>query len=240
MVEIRYGDYNEAADLAGQSVAEARQQFKGELGIPEKATARVNGKKINGKLEGETCLNDDDRLTFARTRGKGVFLVGALLLTMAITGGVFATTATSDTATLGITVAADLATVTKDTGPTWKVFRNYKGTIPNGRLFTIAPDAGFTGDMLASIYITNGDDLARVYKSLVMRIKIFDANGANVTDTEYLTLTGSEITLAFAPTTSPYSVNCTGGYYSNFKWVSVPSIAQASPIIFAEVSQASP
>ena len=80
MVEIRYGDYNEAADLAGQSVAEARQQFKGELGIPEKATARINGRKVKGTLEGETCLNDDDRLTFARTRGKGVFLVGALLL----------------------------------------------------------------------------------------------------------------------------------------------------------------
>lgn len=39
MVEIRYGDYSEQADLAGKSVAEACEQYKLELGIPDKATA---------------------------------------------------------------------------------------------------------------------------------------------------------------------------------------------------------
>ena len=89
MVEIRYGEYNESADLAGQSVAEARKLFKGELGIPEKATARINGKKVNSQLEGETCLTDDDRLSFSQGRGRGIFLLGSLLLTLVVTGGVF-------------------------------------------------------------------------------------------------------------------------------------------------------
>lgn len=37
MVEIRYGEQYEAADLAGTSVAEAREWYKSEFDVPERA-----------------------------------------------------------------------------------------------------------------------------------------------------------------------------------------------------------
>lgn len=243
MVEIKYGDQHEVTDLAGQTVSEAREHFKSEFGIPDKARAKLNGSRVKTGAELDTVLNDDDKLTFAVSRTKVPFLVGALLLALACTGGIFAATATSDTVTLGITVDSDLATVSGDTGPTWNVFGRYKGTISNGRLFTIQPDADFTGDMLASVYITNGDDLARVYNGLIMKVQIFNEDSSNATQPAYLTLDNGAVSLAFEQTVTPnetYSVNITGGYFSNFRWVSTPSVAQASPIIFAEVTQASP
>ena len=87
MVEIRYGEQFEISDLAGQTVSEARDHFKSEFGIPDKAKARLNGSKVKAELD--TVLNDDDRLTFAVSRGKGAYLVGALLLALACTGGVY-------------------------------------------------------------------------------------------------------------------------------------------------------
>ena len=44
MVEIRYSNSNEVADLAGQTVREARKQFKSEFSIPDKAKAKLNGR----------------------------------------------------------------------------------------------------------------------------------------------------------------------------------------------------
>ena len=85
MVEIRYGEQFEISDLAGHTVSEARDHFKSEFGIPDKAKARLNGSKVKAELD--TVLNDDDRLTFAVSRGKGAYLIGALLLALAVTGG---------------------------------------------------------------------------------------------------------------------------------------------------------
>ena len=241
MIEIRYTNQYEVADLSGRSVSETRKLFKNELGIPDKASARLNGKRVKGSLEAETLLTDCDTLSFAQPRGKGIFLVGALLLTMVITGSVFAATATSDTVTLVITQDSDLATVTQQGGPTWTVFPCFKGTIDNAALFEVDPDSDFTGDLLASIYITNGDDLVEVYKALVMEIQVFDKNGDNVTGIEYLTLGGSEVSLAFTQTSAlaPYTVNVTDGYFSTFRWAGTPTLTSEDPIIFCEVSQAS-
>ena len=48
----------------------------------------------------DTVLNDDDKLTFAKSRSTGVYLIGALLLALAITGGVFAAGFINATTTL--------------------------------------------------------------------------------------------------------------------------------------------
>jgi len=85
MVEIRYGDQYEITDLAGQTVGEAREQFKAEFGIPDKAQAKLNGSKVKTNTEIDTVLYDDDKLTFAVSRGKTPFLIGALLLALAVT-----------------------------------------------------------------------------------------------------------------------------------------------------------
>src|SRR4030066_219678 len=86
MVEIRYGDQYEVSDLAGQTVCEARELFKTDLGIPNKAQARLNGSKVKPSAELDTVINDDDKLTFAVSRSRTPLLIGALLLALAVTG----------------------------------------------------------------------------------------------------------------------------------------------------------
>src|SRR4030042_5109834 len=103
MVEIRYGDQYDVSDLAGQTVSEAREQFKSEYGIPEKAHAKLNGSKVKSGAEIDTVLNGDDRLTFAVSRGKGAYLIGALLLALVVTGSVFAFGFINATTTLNAT-----------------------------------------------------------------------------------------------------------------------------------------
>ena len=90
MIEIRYGDQYEVTDLAGCTVREARDRFQKELGIPTKAYVKLNGSKLKGKSEATTVINDDDRLSFGVSRIRGAYYVAALLLALAITGGVFA------------------------------------------------------------------------------------------------------------------------------------------------------
>lgn len=173
---------------------------------------------------------------------KTPLLIGALLLALAITGGVFAATADSATVTIGVSAQSDIATVTALTPTGWTVHPRFKGTIPASTLFTIAPSS-FTGDLVATFYITNGDELVRVYNALVMKVQIFDDNSANATEPAYLTLENSALSLAFDNTTptGTYTVNVTSGYFSNFRWVpGFTPAGQEDPIIFCEVTQASP
>ena len=86
MIEIRYGEHYEMADAAGKSVAQAREQYKQEFGIPDKAQASLNSKGIKQKHEPKTALGDNDSLTFAQKSMKGLFFVGAILLALAVTG----------------------------------------------------------------------------------------------------------------------------------------------------------
>ena len=73
MVEIRYGEHYEMANIAGKSVAQAREQYKQEFDIPGKARASLNGKGIRQKHELVTALGDNDSLTFAQKSRKGLF-----------------------------------------------------------------------------------------------------------------------------------------------------------------------
>ena len=64
MVEIRYGEHYEVADLAGQLVAEARERYKEEFGIPDKAQAKLNGKRVRRAFERRMRLFNGDKLSF--------------------------------------------------------------------------------------------------------------------------------------------------------------------------------
>jgi len=247
LVEFKYGGYHETVDLAGKTVAEVRQEYTPELGIPDKARTKLNGKIIKMKLESETTLNDDDKLVFVEKSRRGLVLAGAALITLAVTGSVFAATATSDEMTISVGAYSELAGVTEQSVPSphWSVFPRYKGSIAAAILWEIAPDSNFNGDILASIYITNGDDLVYVYKALVLKIEIWDSDGggnpnAVVAGPEYLTLSGPEVSLAFAQSTGPYHVRIMSGYYSTFRWVSTPVAGEEDLKLFIDVTQASP
>ncbi|MFC1908543.1 hypothetical protein ACFLXD_01540 [Chloroflexota bacterium] len=182
MVEIKYKGNYEVVDLAGKSVAEARHQFKGEFGIPEKAAAKLNGRKIKEGLESDTCLSDDDRLSFSKASNKGLIMVGALLLALAVTGSVFAYGFVTATTTItASTITSDFASVTaNNSGLTWAPFGRFKGTIGAGNLFDVGTYVdgvnGYTGDFGITVSIANGDQLAKVYRVLALKLAVMDVS----------------------------------------------------------------
>jgi len=240
MVEIRYGERYEMADLAGKSVAQAREQYKQEFGIPDKAQASLNSKGIGKKHESMTALGDDDSLTFAEKSRKGLFFIGAILLALAITGGIFAYGATTATVTLGLTAKTDFAEVEAASPPTWNVWGSYKGRVTAGDLFTITPEADWTGDMSVTLTIANAQDLVEAYKMLVLEIEVWDdvANTiATGSTTEYLTLGKGDIEIDFeqgAPA-GTYTVKIISGYYITHKggWTD----GKEDPLIMCQVLQ---
>ncbi len=241
MVEIIYREQSEVAELAGKSVAEVREQYKTEFSIPDGAQARLNGKQLKRKLEADMRLCNDDELSFANKSRRGMFLIGATLLALAITGGVFAYGATTATVTLGLTDKPDYAAVVAGAGPTWNVFGSYKGKVTAGSLFTITPDAAWTGDMSTVITIANAQNLVEAYRVLVLEIEVWDdgtAAKAAGSTTEYLTLGTGEISIDFDQTTGPtYTVKIISGYYITHKggW----SSGQEDPLIMCQVLQRS-
>ena len=240
MVEIRYGEHYEMADLAGKSVAQAREQYKQEFDIPDKAKANLNSKGIRQKHEPVTALGDNDSLTFARKSRKGLFFIGALLLAVAITGGIFAYGAT--TATIGLTLAdyGDFVAVALPAGqPTWNVFGSYRGRVATGNLFEITPEANWTGDMGVVLTLANAEELVEAYRILVLEIEITDTGGAGsqVGTTEYLTMGKGEVEFEFSQTTGSYMVELTGGFYITHRggWTT----GQEDPNILCQVLQRS-
>jgi len=245
MVEIRYGERYEMADLAGRSIADAREQYKQEFGIPDKAQARLNSKGIRQKHEPVTALGDNDSLTFAEKSRKGLFFIGAILLALAITGGIFAYGATADIVDLDLTAQADFAAVLENTvdPPTWDVWGSYKGSVDTGDLFTVTPDAtgGWTGDMSIVLTLTNAHELVAAYRILVLEVEIWDSAGTpvKVDGPEYLTMGTGEISFEIDQTgfTAPYDVRLTGGFYISHRggWTT----NYEDPSIFCQVLQRS-
>ena len=252
MVEIRYGDQYDVSDLAGQTVSEAREQFKSEYGIPEKAHAKLNGSKVKSGAEIDTVLNDDDRLTFAVSRGKGAYLVGALLLALAVTGGIFASGWINATTTLSATIVesnfADVSVNSSYTSITWGGWGFYKGTIPGGSLFNVAPGINYTGDLVVTVTIGNGDKLASIYKVLALQLEVVDQTTLTAQDISagagalwtMLTLDNGQASMFIDSISDNMTVRVKNGFYiphahPNAGWGVAP--ADRAPQLFCEVAQ---
>lgn len=239
MVEIRYGEHYEMADLAGKSVAEAREQYKQEFGIPDKAQARLNSKGIGKKHEPRTALSHNDSLTFAQKSRKGLFFIGTILLALAITGSIFAYGATTATVDLLLGGQPDFAGVTADVGPpTWDVFGSYKGRVTAGDLFNISTAAGWTGDMSVILTFTNAHDMVEAYKILVLKIEVHDSLDNVLGGPEYLTLGKGDVEINFSyDADQPLDVEIVDGFYITHKqgW----GVAKEDPSIYCQVLQRS-
>jgi len=190
MVEIRYGDQYEIADLAGQTITEARERFQAGFGIPDKARAHLNGSKVRGGAEFDTVLNDDDRLSFTVAKSKGAYLVGALLLALALTGGVFAFGFINATTSLSGSIVesnfADVYVSPEASTLTWSGYGFYKGAIDAGTdgtgLFDIAPYTSYTGDLVVSVSIANADQLAKRYRVFALKLDLINATDGTTID----------------------------------------------------------
>ncbi len=248
MVEIRYGDQFETTDLAGRTVSEAREHFKSELGIPDKATAKLNGGKVKSSAELDTVLNDDDKLTFAVSRGKGAYLVGALLLALAVTGGVFAYGWINATTTItASTTAANFADVyaANATVTGWAAYGNTKGNIPASDLFYVCPGA-YPGDLIISVGIGNAADLSEEYRVISLQLEVVDsANTSNNIDisgghgAEWVLLNLNNGTVDMFPDegTANMTVRIKDGFYIAHAKGHGAIAGSASPELFCEVAQ---
>ncbi len=249
MVEIRYRTHCEVIDLAGQTLAEAREQLKEEFGIPDNATAKLNGKKVKRIYEAQTCLNDDDSVSFTDAGGRGTFLIAASLIALALCGGWFAYGYTTSSVSLSVNVAGgDFVDVTvNNSSPlSWTLMASYYGSTGNGTLFDInTASSNYMGDLITTIYHTNGHELIDVYRYFNLNIAVFDSAGnvldinndgsANVTtDTVLLTLKNGSVDLFITQTTADiYTVKVLNGYFlSNPSWTS----GHESPRLYCEVA----
>jgi len=247
MVEIRYGEQYEVTDLAGQTISEAREHFSHEFGIPEKANARLNGSKVKSSAELDTVLNDDDKLTFAVSRGKGAYLVGALLLALAVTGGVFAYGWVNATATLsGSTSDYNFADVSANNSiAAWTAHGNYKGDIAAGNLFNVEPAPGYTGDLVVSVGLGNAGDLAKRYRVLSLQLEMvysdntspLDISAGNGAVWTMLNLKNGTVDLFPEVATANMTVRVKDGFYiTHAKGIGAWG-GSAAPELFCEVAQ---
>jgi hypothetical protein len=260
MVEIKYGDQFEVSDLAGQTVCEARGQFKSDFGIPDKAAARLNGSKVKSSAELDTVLNDDDKLTFAVARSRTPFLVGALLLALAVTGGVFAfgfiNASTTLTATLANSNFADVSvngTLGGQYGVgnvTWSGFGYFKGNIEGPQsVFNVQPAPGYTGDLVTTVTIGNAADLARRYRVLALQLEMVYTNNGSIEINEdslgnnnwtVLTLDNGSVSM-FTRYSDTAGANMTvrikKGFYITHVYPEAGWKGSAIPELFCEVAQ---
>jgi len=250
MVEIKYGDQYEVTDLAGQTVSEAREHFKSEFSIPDKAKAKLNGSKVKSSTELDTVLNDDDKLTFAVSRGRGAYLIGALLLALACTGGVFAfgwvnATTTIDATTTATNFADVEAYNTNLTG--WDAPGNVKGIVTaNTRLFKVSAATEYTGDLIISVGIGNAGVLTNEYRVLSLQLQLIDgAASDNVIDISgghgakwvLLNLNNGTVDMFPEYTSANMTVRVKSGFYITHAKGLGAGAGSGSPALFCEVAQ---
>lgn len=173
---------------------------------------------------------------------KKLLIIGLVAILM-VTGGMFAATYTTATATIGVTaVESDFATVTANltaTAPT--VFGKFSGTWSSGTLFDVIPDPSYNGDLVLRVYLVNTGELSRYYEHLNMTVEFQDSTD-NISDeqgvAQVLNLQNSEVLFTWAngTNTSPYKIELTGGGYRLHPWKSL-SGGSVQPQLWMEISQ---
>jgi len=173
---------------------------------------------------------------------KKLLIIG-LVAVMLVTGGMFAATYTTATATIGVTaVESDFATVTANlTAGAPTVFGKYTGTWSSGTLFDIIPDPSYNGDLVIRAYLVNTGELSRYYEHLNMTVEFQDSTD-NISDeqgiVQVLNLQNSEVLFTWAngTNTSPYKVELTGGGYRLHPWKSLTG-GSVQPQLWMEITQ---
>ncbi len=123
---------------------------------------------------------------------KGTILLGAILLALAITGGTFASGFVNQSMRLSSVTAAsgDFASVSPSGSnlPSWRVWGLLKGTIGGPgttapfNLFDVTSVDNYTGDMVLTVSIANGNELVKVYRVLNLFLDVVSKTSGNPVD----------------------------------------------------------
>ncbi|MFC1932545.1 hypothetical protein ACFLXU_02800 [Chloroflexota bacterium] len=187
-------------------------------------------------------LNDNDELSFevgSRTR-RPALILGAFLLALAVTGGLFASTTLTQTVTIGVTEGStDFADVSSNNTPSadYAVLGRHRGTIGANTLFNLETVTG-SPDIEVQVYLSNPDELSTDYSSWMMRLVLQDENGAPMDlegITKVLSLDNPVVIFTSDNTTPDISyVKNLGGSYRTFpaSWVDTDD-----PQVFCKVVQ---
>ena len=170
-------------------------------------------------------------------------LIIALIALAVVTGGMFAYTFTTATATIGVNApTSDFANITANssiTAPT--VFGKFTGTWPSSPMFTITPDPSYTGDLVIKVYMVNTGQLIRQYQHINMTLEFTDNVSAAADEQgtiQVLNLQNAEVLFTWANGTggSPYTVDLTGGGYRLHPFKTLTG-GSYQPQIWCEVTQ---
>ncbi|MFC1903269.1 hypothetical protein ACFLW9_00060 [Chloroflexota bacterium] len=175
------------------------------------------------------------------------FLVTALMLSLVVTGGLFAYAYTIDTTSLTVgSGGADFAAIADNNtyaSPAWTVFGSYRGNIPSGTLFNVTPTANYTGDFEVNVYLSNLDNMSKTYGMFLMRMVLVDSGDSEV-DVEGiekpLTLQNGVVSFVAENLTGgqTYFIKSTGGVFRAFPWAYLTGKTIYGPTFHAEVTQA--
>lgn len=250
MVNIKYGEHSQQVELTGKTVADVRELFKSEFDLSARAQANLNGQWLKRKLEAVTELCDEDELYFEEKSSRPMVLAGAFLLALAITAGLFAYTATTDTITIGVTAgSADFAELSANTSspPAYSsstLTGSTIGKINAGVMFDVTKDSNYTGDIELVVSLANADELVQEYKSWMMRIKLTDGIDTDTgydtaNSTQVISLKNPSVTFSVdsANLTVTRYIHCIGGSYKTLS-ADIWAGQGFDPLIFAEVAQA--
>jgi hypothetical protein len=246
MVNVIYGEHSRQIELAGRTVADVREMFESEFDLSDRAQANLNGQWLKRKLEAETELCSEDELYFEEKSRRPMVLLGAFLLVLAITGGIFAYTQTSTTATIDVTGGTtDYCTITANATarPDYVLLGRHRGTIPEGSLFDVTPDSAYTGDLVLNIFLDNVDTLQNDYSSWTMRLQLTDSANVSVdtiASTAVISLDNPVASFEVQSSNITASngtvyIHCDGGSYRTFgnAW-----LTPVDPSFYAQVVQA--
>jgi len=171
------------------------------------------------------------------------FLIIALVAVLAATGGAFAYTFTTATATIGVTaIESDFATVAANTtysAP--EVLGKFTGTWSPGTLYDITPGPNYTGDLVINVYLVNAGALIRQYHHLNMALEFQDSTNTTADEqgeVQVLNLQNAGVlfTWAYSADNQTYYVKLTGGSYRMHPWKSLTG-GSVAPQLWCEVTQ---
>ena len=175
---------------------------------------------------------------------KKILLI-ALVALLVVTGGMFAYTFTTATATIGVSApTSDFANITAGssiTAPT--VFGKFTGTWPSSTIFDITPTENYTGDLVVTVYMVNTGQLVRQYQHVNMTLEFQDSTNSTADEqgtAQVLNLQNAQVMFTWEndPGGGPYKIVLTGGGYRLHPFKSFgDGSGSYQPQIWCEVTQ---